>query len=272
MTDDFISQTIQAAVTAQSEPTAVPESVEIPQTTEATEATEGANQQEPIEVVDTPFPKKAVNLIDKRNKQLTKARAETYALEAELHRYREAERVQKEKPLDEATFEGNYSDFLKEQGVREYEQKQSETKRQQDEAIESRQDDEWVYDRSQNLDIKAKEALSKIPDYAQVFQDNADVMEAMNPDVGRAFLEIDEPALAFYALAKEGRLEEVLSMSPFKAAMEIARAELRGISMTTLKLASKAPTPITGVRGGGSGGSKINPTDYQALKKSLGLK
>ena len=269
MTDDFISQTIQAAVTAQSEPAAVPESVEIPNTIEATDET---SQQEPVEAVDEPFPKKAVNLIDKRNKQLTKARAETYALEAELHKYREAERAQKEKPLDEATFEGNYGDFLKEQAIREYEQKQTDTKHQQEESIKSKAEDEWVAERSHHLDAKAKEALSKIPDYAQVFQDNADVMESMNPDIGRAFLEIDEPALAFYALAKEGRLEDVLSMSPFKAAMEIARAEMRGISMTTIKLASKAPTPITGVRGGGSGGGKINPTDYQALMKGLNLK
>jgi len=268
MTDDFINQTIQAAVTAQSEPTAAPESVETP----TTEATDETSQQEPVEAVDIPFPKKAVNLIDKRNKQLTKARAESYALEAELYKYREAERVQKEKPLDEATFEGNYSDFLKEQAIREYEQKQSETKRQQEQSVSSKEEEVWVAERSQNLDTKAKEALAKIPDYAQVFQDNADVMESMNPDVGRAFLEIDEPALAFYALAKEGLLEEVLSMSPFRAAMEIARAEMRGISMTTLKLASKAPAPISGVRGGGSGSGKTNPTDYQALKKSLNLK
>lgn len=200
---------------------------------------------------DTPFPKKAKNALERRDKKINKLRARIAELEAaqsqpQMQQY---EDVVEDNPYGlkepkEDDFD-DYAEYLEAKGEykaqREFAKRELEFKQRQE--VESQQ--QWVQQRVSQIDKRAAETVKAIPELNGLFQENQDIIEGYSDDTKMAFLEADKPELAFYALAKEGKLESLEGMSPTRVAREIALAEMRGEQMAQSRPVSNAPQPIS---------------------------
>lgn len=256
MSEEIINQAIEAAPSPTTEPE-VAQPVDVNTSTEATESKEDATEQN--EPSDIPFPKKAINALSRRDKQIGKLQAQLAAERAELAKYREQQNIKPNSnatglPKEEAY--DNYGEYIK--AVAKYEAQQELSQKQQEQENQKTQAEleSWHAERTNYATEKAQKAIETIPDYKQTFMEHADILQSLPPHIERAFYEADEPALAFYALAKEGRLEEIMNMSAARAAIEIGRAEIRGEALAKQKPVTRAPQPIEGLKGGG--GSSAN--------------
>ena len=273
MTDDIIDQVMGEAETVAIETPiegnedtteAVAEEVTEETTEEATEETTEATDV----VEDTPFPKKAVNALARRDNKIRKLQAEYAAATSELQTFRQqAEKAEKEDVPSEDSYD-NYGDYLKAVARHEMKQEVSEENQRQQEAQFAEKEQAYVVERETYAIDKAKAAIEQIPEYQQLVTEHADVLQSLPQHLERAFLEADEPAYAFLALAKEGALEGLSSMSPARAAMEIGKAEVRGAAMAQKKEITKAPAPISKVRGTGKVNKSINdnPSSNDVMK------
>jgi len=233
-----------------------------------TKETKEVEQKEPAKSEDdVPFPKKAINALSRRDKQIGKLRAELQQRDLELQRYQQ-QQSQKQAPDSDVPNEDsfdNYGDYLK--AIARYEAKQelAQGTKQQQEQQRSASQQAWIAERQDYVAVKAQEAIDSVPDFQQVMSENVDIVESFPPHIEHLFLEADNAALAFYALAKEGKLESLLEMSPARAAMEIGRAEDRGVAMTKAKPVTKAPTPISASKGTGTVGKTLDRMSTEEL-------
>lgn len=255
MSEEIINQAFETAETS----TPSPEPIE--QAT-VTEDKAPAEAIEPSEEVA--FPKKAVNALSRRDKQIGKLQAQLAAERAELAKYREQQTKVADNSPKEESFE-NYGEYLKALARHEAKQELSQTSKQQQDQQAAAQQEVWHADRTEYALDKAREAINSIPDYKQLFMENSDVLQSLPPHIERAFLEADEPALAFYALAKEGKLETILDMSPARAAIEIGRAEVRGMALSKARPVTKAPAPIDSLKGVGGAQKTLDTMNSKEL-------
>lgn len=199
------------------------------------------------------FPKKALNALSYRDKKIGKLQAN---LELERQARQELERklseynAPKQKPGDGRPQESDYtrysdymealSDWKLDQRFKSFEGKQNESATNQQEAI-------WAAERLKNIDVQEAEISKQFTDYHEVEDEYSEVVEALPPQIQRLFLEADNAPLAFYNLAKNGKLEGLATMSLAKAAMEIGRAQTQATPPP--KPQTKAPAPIPAARG-----------------------
>ena len=230
------------------------------------EQSQQVDQKNP-QSTDVPFPKKAVNAISRRDRQIGKMRAEIAAMRAEVERFqsqanqgRKSDGVPREEDFD------HYGDYLKATTMHEFRKEQAEREQVQQQQQISQQEQRWIAERSAALDAKEQEYVASIPDYAEVMSENADIVQEFPAHVKRAFLEADDASLAFYNLAKSGKLESLASMSPYRAAMEIARAQ--DIKPTAVKQ-TQAPKPLQGAKGTGKGSPSLDDMSWAEMKKFL---
>ena len=267
MTDNIIENAIADSV-VEEQPNQAPEAP----------ADEGASSEPQEEVVETPseevvdqapqadreeFPKKAQNAISRRDKKINKQQAELDDLRRQVEALQKAQAPAEPKkedgPPNEDDFE-SYADYLradvayraKEQIGKEFNDRDEKAKQDQAEQAQA----QWVESKQQDIVGKLQKAKESISDLPQVWEENIDILDAMPQHVEYAFYDAEDPVSAFYALAKEGKLESLSQMSPGRAAMEIARAEARGQSLVSPKKPSRAPEPIKGAKGTG----KFNKT------------
>ena len=246
-------------------------------TAETTEPDTEAAPDAPKVEDDVPFPKKAVNALSRRDRQIGKQRAELQQLHAELEKYRSQAQPQEQSnsrlPSDypnEDNFD-NYGDFLKAVARYEARQELAEGSKRQQEQAQSYQEQQWVAKREQEIADLASEAAANIPDFGQTIAEFADVIDSFPPQLERLFLECEAPHLAIFALAKEGKLESLFQMTPYRAAMEIGRAQDRGIALSQRKPITKAPTPINSARGTGPTGKSLADMDAAEMLKRWNL-
>jgi hypothetical protein len=250
------------------------EAVEVEQveTEKADESQADPENQEDTEKDDVPFPKKAVNAISRREKQIAKLRAEKAALEAEVSRYRQpqANPQQNQNVSGEPSEDDfdNYGDFLEAKILHKLkmEKAKEETSNIEQQTAQQRS----VYEQQKETELmdKMQVHVSKIPDFKQVIELNADIADEFPEHIVQAFYEADDGALAFYNLAKEDKLEALLSMSPAKAIMEIAKAQLE----PSLKRVSNAPNPIPASRGSMKTQKSKEDMDGEELLKHFNIK
>lgn len=265
MSDDIINQAI-----SESTPVEIPPPVELSQETETTPATEEIASTEPNVPEDIPFPKKAINALSRRDKQIGKLQAQLAAERAELAKYRE-QRVKTPELPSEESFD-NYGEYLAAKHRAEFEQEQSQKTKQDEEKQAKAQKEQWYVEREGYAIEKAQQAIQNIPDYRQLLVENADIVQSFPEHVTDAFFEADEPALAFLALAKEGKLDSLLNMSPARVALEIGRAELRGEALSKVKPITKTPAPIEALKGTGSSTKSLETMNADELLKWLNKK
>lgn len=206
-------------------------------------------QQEP----ETPFPKKAVNAITRRDRQIGQYRAKLSDAEkrmADLQKQLE-EYTQKSQPqeINENDFD-NYGDYLKALATHRPEQGQPsvDPEKLRQEAYQKAQQQFYYEQRTNAVAEQAQKAMQEVPGFQELVTEYGDVLDSFSPEIEMAFLSADNPPMAFLALAKEGRLETLAQMTPTQAAMEIARAQIRGEQMAKASKVSKAPQPIQGVK------------------------
>jgi len=195
------------------------------------------------------FPKKAVNAISRRDKQIGKLRAQYEAAQAELNKFREqslpkpTQQTNSGEPKE--TDFNNYADYLEARATYKIEQKFAERESKQQESLRSSQEQNWLAERNQYVSTKAQEFIKEVPDALSIVQEYGDIADEFSPELQRLFLEADNAPLAFYNLAKEGKLEALMAMSPAKAAMEIGMAQ----AIAPSKPKTKAPAPLPASRG-----------------------
>lgn len=222
---------------------------------------------------NTPFPKKAVNAISRRDKIIAKERAEKAAMAAELERFRSTSQAQPQKQSvsndspKEDDFE-TYGEFLEAKVLHKIKTEQAaDAKATQDKQV-SQQEQMWQAQREQEIVTKVNAHKDSVPDFANVIEANADIADEFPPHIERAFLEADDAAMAFYNLAKDGKLEALLTMSPYKAMMEIAKAQE---PRQSLKRVSNAPQPISSASGKGNSSKSVNDMTGEELLKKFGI-
>lgn len=270
MSDTIIDAAI-ASVPVSTEQT-VPESkVEDQPATTESESSAESEPQEPQKQQedDVPFPKKAVNAISRRDRQIGKMRAELAALRAEMQKFQAPQEQKQFNSQDKAPSEDqfeNYGDYLEAKIGHKLRQEQAEFARKQQEQQAMEQRALWANQREEAISTKASEYVSQISDFQSVIAENADLADEFPQHVQDAFYEADDAPLAFYNLAKEGKLEALASMSPQRVAMEIAKAQF---AKPVQQKVSNAPKPITSIKGTGGGGKSINNMSWEEQKAWL---
>lgn len=125
----------------------------------------------------------------------------------------------------------------------------------------------WVGQRAQAVDVQSLEFIKTTPDAEVVFADNEQFIgecARTNPELLRVFLEAENAPLAFYNLAKEGKLEALISMPLARAAMEIGKAQI-----ATPPKRTSAPKPLTASRGSVAGEKPLAELDDDAFRAAF---
>jgi chromosome segregation ATPase len=250
--EDFIDAAIAAGITAsEAQPEAI-ENADAPITEEAP-APESDEPSEPAEK-DEPFPKKAINALSRRDKQIGKLRAQTEQMQAELKALREANTPKQTTGEPKETDFANYHEYIRAVNKYDSEKLLAERDSKQQETQKVSQSQAWETERLTEIDKQSAEFAKETPEVTALFDEYADVIREYPPEIKRLFLEADNAPLAFYNLAKEGKIEALGEMSLAKAAMEIGRAQTQAATKTK----TKAPTPLPASRGSAAAGKSVN--------------
>jgi hypothetical protein len=240
------------------------ESVELPEqelpeveVNEQPEVSEEAEEKAPEEAEEITFPKKAINAIERRDKKITKYKSELAELRRELDGLKNPPKEVSAPSEDD--FE-TYGDYIKAIARHEAQQINKPTIQE----VKPQEVDPYMQQRAQYASQKASEFIKTNPEYQQVYAENLDVFVDLPQQIQDAFLQVDNPPAAFYALAKEGKLEQLANVPLERAIFEIARAETRG---SVAKKITNAPTPIQSTRGVGSQNKSIDNMSPDELVK-----
>jgi len=126
------------------------------------------------------------------------------------------------------------------------------------ESKEAEQVNEYKSERLNQHAEREVEFAKEVPDYeATVYGDYADFMNNLPLPVAEALLEADNASLALYALAKEGVLDQLENMSPYRISIEIGKAEVRGEKYLVKDVATSAPPPVHAARGTATPGKSL---------------
>jgi hypothetical protein len=261
---DFIDQIVkQEAATEGNDPNPA----DAPKDDQAPK-TDAENPENDSAEDDVPFPKKAINALSRKDKQIGKKNAEIAQLRQELAAARGSNGSQPgaqapqggqpsnpgstaKAPPKEDDFE-TFGEFHRATVAYEVEQVLAAGAQKQTDTQNSEKFVAWVHERETAIDAQAAQYVETVPDFAQTLQEFSDVIDEFPAQIERVFLEADDAPLAFYTLAKEGKLEALATMSPVKAAMEIARASDRGQALIKKRPLTNAPAPMTPNKGAAS--------------------
>lgn len=225
---------------------------------------------------DVPFPKKAVNAISRRDKTIGKLRAENQHYQQRLRELEAGNAIPPHKqvtqgkpPALDAPKEEDYDtlgDYLGAVAEHKAEQKlAAHLEKQRDEQRDA-QERAWIAQREDTVVTMAQDFMKNNPDAEALLAEHADLIDGFPEPIARLFLEAENAPLAFYNLAKAGKLEALASMTFAQAAMEIGRAQSTPIT----KPESKAPAPLPSARGPG-GSKSLNQMSGAELRKTLGV-
>lgn len=238
------------------------------------ESDDQSDEREQSEDKREKFSKKAENALSRKKKQLANLRDKYAALEA---RARELEQLQAQNAPQnqgaprEEDFE-NYGDYLKAVAVHEFKQAQEVEQKKALEAQFHEQQQQQVMAKAQYVADKAKDAMKSIPDFKALYAENVDTIESLPKVVEEAFLDLDEPALAFYALAKENDgagLEKLTdpNLSYKDVLKTLINAQLRGQDLAKRKPIPKAAAPIESLKGTGNYTKPLHHQSAEELMK-----
>lgn len=221
----------------------------------------------------TPWPKTAVNAMARRDRKLNQLRARDAERDAKLsdaayleQRLAElkggtkpAGTTPKVDPADPEPDITKYDDWDKYQAdLRAWDKRQvtREVKGTLTETQKTEQQGALIAEREKIANTKAQEVIAKNPEFLDILQQNADVIDAFPVHVQHALLHADNATLAVVVLANEGILEDLSEMSPALAEKTIKAAQARGLALITkdegsteapaapVKKVSQAPTPM----------------------------
>lgn len=199
------------------------------------------------------------NDLDSHRKQL-----ETYQAPKEAKSGRPDPEVYKSQGKTWDAYLEDLADWKVSEGLTKAQQKNAEAQKTNEKTA-------WREERGQALSDDAAAARESFSDFQNVIQEHADVLQSLPEHIHDAFLECDTPAHAFYALIKEGTLEQVLqAKTATRAAALIAKAEDRAQALK-VKPVTKTPAPMTPSKGTAPGTKTLNrmsPSELVAWAKS----
>lgn len=264
--------TDQVAATAEAQPIADANFIDSIVDNATIEAPKEAQEAEPSEPEaadakpDDAFPKKAVNALSRRDKQIGKLRAqldqERFAREQLEQRFKPQQTNNNTGEPKETDFQ-NYHDYMRAVQKFDLGQEMAKLNSAHKETQQTAQEQAWISQREQVVATSAQSFIKENPDAQTVIEEYADLADEFPPQIQRLFLEADNAPLAFYNLAKEGKLEELSNMSLAKAAMEIGRAQ----TQAPIKPKTKAPTPLPASRGSVASGKQLDDMSGEEIRK-----
>lgn len=215
------------------------------------------------------FPKKAINAINRRDKKINRLNAQLKELEAKLSQSPEVKTDHK--VINPDDFE-NYGDYINAQIESAVEQRTKQSTHDMQQTQLKQQQDNIKAQRQMYVIEQAQEAAKSIPDLPQVWQENAQTLDALPKEIEEIFYSLDNAPAAIYALAKEGKLDSLAYTNPYIAAQEIYNAQNKGMQLMQKPQPriSQTPTPIEKAKGTGTVKKQLTPQDD--ILKSLGLK
>lgn len=215
---------------------------------QADEAGDAENEGDEGEKSD--LPKEVKKALDKNKRYIRNLKEREKNLLAEIEKLK-AEKIEP-KQIDADKFEGSYGELIKQQSMEEMKAMLSQNQQQMKLDQLMLQQQQIMADQTQAIQLEAVEYGKQSEDFAKVVPANADRFNVLPAEIQNLFFELESPSLAAYALAKEGKIEQLAFMSPYMAAAELVQAQARGqqyLQSTSKKQVSNAPAPIQGVRG-----------------------
>lgn len=218
-----------------------------------------------------PFPKKAQNALSRRDRTIGRLQARLREMEAKYNEKTQAESSTKQ-PEDKGPQEKDfdtYGEFIEARAEwraeKKFEQKFAERDKAAKEATKNQlplEQQQFIAMRSKEIEKKSAEYSTSIPDFDDVQEENLEIVANLPQGIKMAMLEADDPAIAFYNLAKDGTLADLANMTPTKAAMVIALASQKVPSKPT-----QAPKPMQGAKGVGQ-----STSDFKIAKDSNAMR
>ncbi len=236
----------------------------------------------------TPWPKTAVNAMSRRDKKLNHFKAQLSERDQKLNdatflEQRLAELKGGNKPVgitpqvnsaDPEPDITKYDDWDKyNKDLRAWDKRQvvAELKGSQTETQKTEQENSQFEALANKASTKAAEVIEKNPEFFDIVQQNADIIDAFPTHVQHALLQADNATLAVVVLANEGSLEDLSEMSPALAEKTIKAAQARGMSLIAkdegsdiaveapaapAKKVSQAPAPMRAAKSAIPSGTK----------------
>lgn len=255
---------------------AADESANVEKATEAkAEGDAGTEEKAETQKSEEQWPKKAVNALSKRDKQIGKLRAELDYMRQQMQNSQpQTQATPQVKKVDASPKASDFEDYesyidakAAYQAERLINQKMAEVEKQS--VREREQAHNATLDSQFQKSLDA--AKASIPDFEDVMADAYD--EPVADHVIQAIKEAEDGALAAYLAVKEGLVEKLNQMSPYRAAMEIARlADRAKLSVSKPKPVTKAPNPMAPVRGTVQGSKSESDMNSDELMKAYGFR
>lgn len=257
MDNEIIDNALTEIAEVQNAPEAKEEEVveqEVDQNDETEENDDLSDQSEAKEEGDEPFPKKAVNALARRDKQLAKMRNRYSSLEQEVAQLRQLVEKGGKAQSDEPNPDDydNYSDFLMAKAEK-IAQKKIEEALQKDRNPEVSEQDKQFMQREQEIMPLAQDLAKRIPDFVETIDEYSEDIDDLPANIQSLLLHAQNPPLATYNLIKSGKLEALARMPEAMAAAEIISAQ----SNNPARRVSQAPAPVKPISGSPRGQKSI---------------
>lgn len=242
---------------------AAPEAIEA-------EGEEGNDNGAPADDVDGEL-KTVRKALDKRNRYINNQRNKIRALETEILKMKEGFNGGNSEAPKLETFD-SVIDYMDAKNNHTLDQKLAEQAHKAQLAALEQQQQMAFNQQAQEVHAQVQELLASSPEFSKVISANANVIQAMPPHVEKLMAEIDNAPAATYALAKEGRLQDLYYMPEHIAAAHLVQAEIRGQQylQQSTKPTQQAPKPIGKLGGSGkSTGKSVDDMSADELMKWL---
>lgn len=229
-----------------------------------------AEQSDDIEADegDDELPTKFKNALNRKQRAINKKTAQNYQLKAQL---RELEKKlesmaattgepKKVNPDDYDTVDDWVNALVDNKQVQSQATLQKQQLQQQKEALQAQRD--------QAIIEQANEVRQVLTDFDSVVAPHVQLLDALPEQIADIFYSIDNPNVAIYTLAKEGKLQGLLYANPAIAAYEIVNAQTKGLEQLSGKpkpKQSQAPQPISKARGTGTATKSIKQMSGKEL-------
>lgn len=251
MTDQLATAGAEAIAVEQLAPDAQIEAVET--TTDVTTTAKPADE--------VAIPKKILNAMSHKDRRIGKLTARQHEAEATIKQLQEQlakmnpSEGQKTGAPSQEQF-SDYGEFLRADAAYQIEQKFLDRDKQAQSKQSEIANKTYISERMAHIEENDSEARGVFSDFDSVFKESEYILEEAPEHIKLAFLDAENPAFAFYSLAKEGKLEQLMGLSERQAIAMITRYEDKALAQSKAKQVTRAPAPITSSRGNGVSGSK----------------
>lgn len=247
-----------------------------PQEVVKEESVEDIGKKPDSELTPEQLEKRKVNRQSHLDSKLARMRRENreylttvQKLSEEIQRLKSSPQSSADKAPDPKDFE-DYGEYLKADAryaVREELKKElSDRENKSKESAKTQAFDAHKEERLKDIAQMSQDFAKATPEFQALVQEHQEYFQGSLPEVVEAaLLEAENPVLAIYALMKEGKLEALEDMSPYKISMEIGKAELRALNYLNQNKATNAPTPIKAAKGTGKIGKSLEDMSVPEL-------